>query len=304
MITDTWAIGTDNLSNNNNTDYGLLVFDKHGRPVAVIMYPKHGLHIYTNGNWRWNVLSNWDTIFANTNGSLDLNAPPLMNECLAFVTAQRFSQIFSINTNQLQSVIKREGDEEWYCRRNGNYYNLRQLNLVSSKRIVDSIETHESVDFPKTWKESIKIPKVSKNGKKCNIYYKFILILQNNLKPRHKMAFLFSDSSAAVVIHDPNKFRYDNGSLLTDSWEICTETIGIHDNTDFGLLVFDQNGRPTAVIMYPGHGLHYYINGNWKWSDYWDWEKVFAGAHESLDQNAPQLIITPQTSSIDLSLGI
>lgn len=58
-----------------NMDYGLLLFDKRGRPTTVAVYPGYGLHIYTKGHWKWADYWNWNRNSNNTIDLFDEDAP-------------------------------------------------------------------------------------------------------------------------------------------------------------------------------------------------------------------------------------
>lgn len=111
------------------------------------------------------------------------------------------------------------------------------------------------------------------------------------LELRHKTALIFRDRSFAIVIQNLNRTIYKNSRLVTDTWVIQgTHDVGFSSKTDHGLLIFDKHGRPIAIAMYPGHALHYYLNGRWKWADLWKWKNEFADTNESFDSNAPTFL--------------
>lgn len=88
---------------------------------------------------------------------------------------------------------------------------------------------------------------------------------------------------------------------MTDTWKILDE-FKDNSNDDFGILLFDKRGRPTAVAMYPGEALHYYARGDWKWANYAEWDSTFQNTVDSFDLDAPTFAdAIPNGFRVDLS---
>lgn len=107
-------------------------------------------------------------------------------------------------------------------------------------------------------------------------------------KSSNEALLVFNDRSVAVIFQDPNRIRTDNESnLITDSWKIGT--IGMKKNSRYGLLLFDNRGRPVAVLIYPDHQVYAFQDGRWRWRDYWNWEGIFVNPRSG-DAKSPSLL--------------
>lgn len=146
----------------------------------------------------------------------------------------------------------------WLDPENDAVYNLSAMNLVSTKRIIDSVVTVEPRHEFSSWRDWYgHLPQAVRYADMCPYF-----------SPSN--ALQFRDGSFAILVESnyPRRYTKSETWLVTDDWEIRqTVPNECPFRSPIGIMVFDKLGRPMAIRMQKTEdvrSLHYYQpHGRW-----------------------------------------